>query len=208
MFSRLHILNLTAAIVFTGIAAAQTPGTMNAPMASPQNPNSAAPQANPASNPNIPPQDQMDPYGGDKDFVKSAVEISATEVHLGKLAEEKASSDSVKELGKRMVDANSQMGEQLKKAAAAMKVQVSDDPPRKAKKAEDKLAKLSGTEFDRAYAKMVADEQKQAVKQYEREAKDGKAPGLKDFAAKSLSGEQERQKQAEELAGTDTARRK
>jgi hypothetical protein len=75
------------------------------------------------------------------------------------------------------------------------------------KKAEEKLAKLSGTDFDRAYAKMATDEQKRAVKQFEREAKNGKVPGIKDFAAKNLPAEQERQKQAEGMAnaGTGTA---
>jgi predicted outer membrane protein len=75
------------------------------------------------------------------------------------------------------------------------------EPPRKAKKAEGKLAKLSGADFDRAYAKMAADEQKQTVKEFEHEAKNGRVTGVKDFAAKNLPAEQERQKQAEELAG-------
>jgi putative membrane protein len=97
----------------------------------------------------------------------------------------------------------------LKQAATALNVQVSTEPPRKVKKAEDKLSKLSGAEFDRAYAKMAADEQKQAVKQFEREAKNGRVPGVRDFASKNLSAEQERQRQAEELAnaGTGTASR-
>jgi putative membrane protein len=161
-------------------------------------------------NPGAVPQDQqMDPYVTDKEFVKNVAESSATEVHLGKLAQDKASSDAVKELGKRMVEAHTQTSQQLKQAAAALNVQVPAEPPRKAKKAEDKLAKLSGVDFDRAYAKMAADEQKQAVKQFEREAKSGKVPGVKDFAAKNLPAAQERQKEAEELAsgGTGTAAR-
>ncbi len=146
----------------------------------------------------------MDPYIVDKDFVRNVAESSATEVQLGKLAQEKASSDAVKELGKRMAEAHAQTSQQLKQAASALNIQVPAEPPRKAKKAEDKLAKLSGSEFDRAYTKLAADEQKQAVKQFEREAKNGKVPGVKDFAAKNLSAEQERQKQAEELAGANT----
>jgi len=147
---------------------------------------------------------QVDPYAADKDFVRSVAESSATEVHLGKLAQEKGSSDAVKELGKRMVEAHTQTGQQLKQAATALNLQMPADPPRKAKKAEDKLAKLSGPEFDRTYAKMAADEQKQAVKQFEREAKNGRVPGVKDYAAKNLSAEQERQKQAEDLASGAT----
>jgi putative membrane protein len=146
----------------------------------------------------------MDPYMADKDFVKNVAESSATEVQLGKLAQDKASSDAVKEFGKRMVEVNTQTGEQLKQAAAALNVAVSSEPPKKAKKAEEKLTKLSGADFDRTYAKMAADEQKQAVKQFEREAKSGKAPGVRDFAAKNLPAAQERQKQAEELASAGT----
>jgi putative membrane protein len=160
--------------------------------------------ANPGS---IPQDQQMDPYIADKDFVRSVAESSATEVQLGKLAQDKASSDTVKELGKRMVEAHTQTTQQLKQAAVALNIQMPETPPRKARKAEEKLAKLSGTDFDRAYARMAADEQKQTVKQFEREAKGGKVPGVKEYASKNLPAEQERQKQAEELANTGTAAR-
>ena len=212
MFSRLHILGLSAAMVLAGSAWAQTQppagggGSQMPPDArggsSTESP-AGTPRGDVAGNPGAVPQNQqMDPYMTDKDFVKSVAESSATEVELGKLAQEKASSDAVKDLGKRMVDAHTQTGEQMKKAGAALNMNLTSEPPRKAKKAQDKLSKLSGPDFDRAYAKMAADEEKQAVKQFEREAKDGKVPAVKDFAAKNLPAEQERQKRAEELAGS------
>jgi putative membrane protein len=143
----------------------------------------------------------MDPYLTDKDFVRNAAEATATEIHLGKIAQEKGSSDAVKELGKQMVEAHTQTGQQLQQAATALKIALPAEPPKRAKKDEEKLAKLSGADFDRAYTKMAADEQKQAVREFEREAKDGKANSLKDYAAKSLPLEQERQKKAQELTG-------
>lgn len=212
MFSQSHILSF-AVIILAAAAGAQTPppggGSQIPPEGRGGSP-TGSPQGTATANPGAVPQDQMmDPYAADKDFIKSAAESSATEVHLGKIAQDKASSDAVKELGKHMVEAHTHTSEQLKQAAAALNVQVPAEPPRKAKKAEDKLTKLSGADFDRAYAKMAADEQKQTVKQFEREAKNGKVPGMKDFAAKDLSAEQERQKQAEELAATTgTARQK
>jgi putative membrane protein len=197
MFSRSHILSFAGAIVLAGSACAQ----QAQPRPGQSSPPTGAPQNNAPGTPDALRQDQQrDLYSTDKDFVKSVAESSATEVQLGKLAEEKASTDAVKELGKRMVEAHTQTSQQLKQAAAALKMEVPAEPPRKAKKAEDKLAKLSGADFDRAYAKMAADEQKQAVKQFEREAKNGTVPEMKDFAAKNLPAEQERQKQAEELA--------
>jgi putative membrane protein len=204
MFSRSHILSLAAAVVLAGSTWAQPQpptGQSSPPSGSPAGP----PQGNIPGNSGAAPQDQqIDPYITDKDFVKNVAESSATEVQLGKLAEDKASTDAVKELGKRMVEAHTQTSQQLKQAAATLNVQMPAEPPRKAKKAEDKLAKLSGADFDRAYAKIAADEQKQTVKQFEREAKNGKVPGVKDFAAKNLPAEQERQKQAEELASAAT----
>jgi putative membrane protein len=122
-------------------------------------------------------------------------------VHLGKLAQDRASSDAVKQLGKRMIEASAQTSEQLQKAAAALKIQLPADPPRKARKAEDKLAKLSGADFDLAYAKMAADEEKQVVRQFEREALSGTLPGVKEFASKNLPVERELERQAEDLAG-------
>jgi putative membrane protein len=213
MFNRSHIVSFALATVLASSAWAQTPpagqGSQLPPDGRVGSP-SGSPQGNIPVSPGAVPQDQMlDPYAMDKDFIKSVTESSATEVHLGKIAQDKASSDAVKELGKHMVEAHTNTGQQLKQAAAALNVQVSTEPPRKAMKAEDKLTKLSGADFDRAYIKLAADEQKQTAKQFEREAKNGRVPGIKDFAAKNLSAEQERQKQAEELAraATGTAAR-
>src|SRR5260370_4686738 len=144
MFTRSHILSLAGAIVLAGSAWAQTQARPNVPP-------TGAPQGNLPNNPGAVPQDQQrDPYSTDKDFVKNVAESSATEVQLGKLAEDRASTDAVKELGKRMEEAHTQTSEQLKQAAAALNIQVPAEPPRKAKKAEDKLAKLSAADFDHA----------------------------------------------------------
>jgi putative membrane protein len=203
MFSRSHIVSLAAAFALTGSAWAQPPGSSQPPTTgngSYNGSSTGATRSNLPGDTGSGQPDQMDPYFTDKEFVKNVAESTATEVELGKFAQDRASSDAVKQLGKQMIDADTQTGQQLKQAATALKIELSGEPPRKAKKAEDKLAKLSGSDFDRAYAKLAAEEQKQTVKQFEREAKDGKVQGMKDFAAKNLPAEQERQKQAEELA--------
>ena len=143
---------------------------------------------------------RIDPYVGDKEFVKNVAESHAAAAQLGKIClVEKASSAAVKEFGKQMVEADIQTRQELQQSATALKIDLPAEAPRKTKKDEEKLAKLSGADFDHAYAKMAADDQKQVVKQFEREAKNGKLPTLKDYAAKNLPMEQERQKQAEAL---------
>src|SRR4051812_41584022 len=97
-------------------------------------------------------QRAMDPMASARKFVKEAAEGSATEIALGKLAQEKGSSDAVKQFGKRMVDDHSKATEELKQAAEMAKITVPLETPNKVKKAQDKLSKLSGAEFDRVYA--------------------------------------------------------
>ena len=214
MFRRSHVVSFVAAIVLAGSALAQTqPPPGGAGQTSPDvgtRPPNPGQMGTPGANPGAVPDLQTDPYAADKDFLKNAAESSAAQVQLGKLAQDKASSDAVKEFGKKMVEAHTQNSEQLKEAATAMKAQFPTEPSRKAKKNEEKLAKLSGADFDRTYAKMAADEQKQVAKQFERESKNGKVPAMKEFATKNLPAVQEQQKQAEDLAkggGTQAADR-
>jgi len=202
MFSRSLLVDCAAALVLAGSgwAQMQPPAGQTQPTQNPGGPPMGPPQGTtPGSAGGLSQDQQIDPYSTDKNFLRNVAESSATEADLGKIAQEKASNDSVKGFGKQMVDASTQTGRQLQRAAAALKVDLPAGTPRKAKKDEGKLAKLSGADFDQAYAKMAADEQKRAVKEFEQEAKNGKSPALKDYAAKNLPAEQEREKQAEAL---------
>jgi predicted outer membrane protein len=107
--------------------------------------------SNPGAVPPVTAQDQQgpDPLVSDRQFVKNAIENSAADVELGKIAQQNGSSDTVKEFGKRMVQVHSQTREELKQAAAKA------NQPRKAKKVAVKLNKLSGADFDRAFARLV-----------------------------------------------------
>ena len=130
-------------------------------------------------------QPVMDPMASARKFVKEAAEGSATEIALGKLAQEKGSSDAVKQFGKRMVEDHSKASEDLKHAAEMAKIPVPSETPKKARKTQDKLSKLSGVEFDRAYAKTMVSDHKEDVKAFEREARDGAVPPG-ELAAKTL----------------------
>jgi putative membrane protein len=163
-----------------------------------QQPGTLGSERTPGVNPN--PSDTVaDPILADKDFLREAAQGSATEVALGRMAQEKGSSDAVKEFGKRMVDDHSKAAEELRQVAQMAKLDVRSDMPKKAKKAQDKLSKLSGGDFDRAYAKMMVSDHKEDIKAFEREAHSGAVPAVKDFAAKTLPTLQEHLKLAEQL---------
>src|SRR5439155_560390 len=92
LLNRSHILNLAAALVLASSAGAQTQTPSGAGQTSPPGgaPTGAPPTSAPGPGAGAQDQPSMDPYMADKDFVKSASESTATEAHLGKLAQDKA----------------------------------------------------------------------------------------------------------------------
>jgi putative membrane protein len=191
--------------IMCGIALAQFPAGSQAP----GNPMPGAPSSPGVNSPTYPgagplgTQPEADVLVSDKAFVKKAAEETVTEVELAKLAQEKGSSEAVKEFGKRVVDDHSKSGQDLAAAAAKVNVEVPSELPRGGKKTRDKLARLSGPDFDRAYAKLMLSDQKDDMEFCTQEARLGKIPEVKDFAAKNLPAIQQRRKMAEDLeAGT------
>ena len=146
-------------------------------------------------------QQPSDPLASDRKFVKQVSEDGMAHIALGRLAQEKGSSPEVKEYGKRMAEDHAKVNEELRQAAAKASIESASEASRKNKKAQEKLAKLSGAEFDRAYIKMTVNDHRSEVKEFEREAHKGNAPEVKQYAAKSLAMHQEHLKQAEALEG-------
>jgi putative membrane protein len=72
--------------------------------------------------------------------------------------------------------------------------------PQHARLAE-KLSRMRGAEFDRAYMRDMVKDHKKAVAMFESEAKNGQDPQLKEFAAKCLPTQKEHLRLAEEITG-------
>lgn len=122
----------------------------------------------------------------DRKFIEAAAQGGMAEVQLGKLAEQKASSEQVKEFARRMVQDHGKANEDLKQIASSKGVQVPAELDRKHKRDYDRLQKLSGAEFDREYMKHMVDDHKKDVSEFKDAAKDAKDAELKSFASKTL----------------------
>ena len=133
-------------------------------------------------------------------FVKEAAEGGMMEVQLGKLAQEKAADDKVKQFGKRMEQDHSKVNDELKKIAADKGVQLSMDLDKKQKTNVDKLTKLSGTAFDKQYINDMVSDHKEDIKKFQRVADKGKDPDLKQFASQTLPTLKEHLQLAESTA--------
>jgi len=105
----------------------------------------------------------------------------------------------VKDFAKRLVEDHSRASKAPEEAAAKAKIQVPTETPRKAKKAQEKLSKLSSAEFDRAFSNMMVEEHKNDVKAFEKQSRTGQSPEIREFAAKTLPTLQEHLRLAEQL---------
>src|SRR5579872_7439732 len=87
----------------------------------------------------------------DNRFITNAAQGGMAEVEMGQLAVQHASNPKVEQFGQRMVDDHSKAGDQLKSIASKQGVTMPTEVNAKQKATMDKLEKLNGAEFDRAY---------------------------------------------------------
>lgn len=122
----------------------------------------------------------------DTKFVKDAAQGGMEEVELGKLAAQKASDPDVKSFGQKMVDDHSKANDQLQQLASQKGVTLSPTLSSTKKGDVNKLSKLSGAAFDRAYVSMMVKDHKQDVAEFQKESAKAKDADLKSWASTTL----------------------
>ena len=124
--------------------------------------------------------------GSDARFLQKAAVGGMAEVEMGRLAQEKAMRDEVKQFGTRMVEDHGKANEELKKVAAANGVALPAATDDKHRKLIDKLSKQVGPDFDRGYMKEMLKDHKEDVKEFRKRAKGKPANDVQALAANSL----------------------
>jgi putative membrane protein len=124
--------------------------------------------------------------GDDSHFAMKAASGGMSEVKLGQLGAEKGSNQAVKQFGQRMVTDHSKANEELKSVAAQTNVKLPNAMGKEEADTYARLCKLSGKEFDQAYAKAMVKDHEQDVADFQKESTMGKNESMKDFAAKTL----------------------
>lgn len=99
----------------------------------------------------------------DKLFVRQASLGGRAEVELGKIAQKKASNDSVRQFAQHMVEAHGKNGQQLLRAGKGLNPELPKDLDPEHLRIRDELNKKSGKDFDVAYiASQLTDHQRTA----------------------------------------------
>lgn len=122
----------------------------------------------------------------DKKFVMDAASGGMAEVKLGQLAQDKGSSDFVKQFGQKMVQDHSKANDDLKAVAQKDNITIPSDLNAKDQATYDRLSKLSGAAFDSAYTKAMMMDHKKDIADFQKEANSGMNADVKDFAGKTL----------------------
>jgi putative membrane protein len=126
-----------------------------------------------------------DVSSSDKSFVLKAAQGGMTEVQLGQLASDKATSPDVKDFGAKMVTDHGKANDELKTIAASKSITIADKLDAKHQAMVDKMTALSGTDFDKAYVKAMVDAHKKDDALFSKEASSGSDADIKAFAAKT-----------------------
>lgn len=144
-------------------------------------------------------QPTKDAWKSDKQFVHDAAEAGNGEVALGQLAARKATNDQVKSFAQRMITDHTKAGQELAQLAGKKKMNV---PSGHGKHHEtmNRLAKLSGADFDREYMKSQLMDHDKVVALFEAEADRGTDAEVKAWASKTLPTLREHETMARDIA--------
>jgi putative membrane protein len=140
--------------------------------------------------------------GPDRMFGMEAAQGGMAEVALGRLAGEKASNDRVKQFGQRMVSDHGKANDELKALAATKNISLPAELDARHKATEDRLSKLSGAAFDRAYVQEMVADHKKDVAAFRKESKSGSDSDVKAWAAKTLPTLEEHSKIVQEISSS------
>jgi putative membrane protein len=122
----------------------------------------------------------------DKDFAEHAMAGGMMEVQLGKLAEQRAQNEGVKRFGQRMVTDHSQANQKMSEVGSRLGLSAPAQLPREQSRTVEKLAGLSGAEFDRAYMAAMIDDHKKDISAFRKQADKGDNAQLKSLAQETL----------------------
>jgi putative membrane protein len=122
----------------------------------------------------------------DESFFKDAAQAGMAEVATGRTAEEKGTSQDVKEFGAMMVKDHTAANAKLKKIAVNKGIELPDSPSMMQKATNKKTDLHSGDSFDKDYIQGQIKAHKDTIELLQKEIDSGKDPDGKAFAAETL----------------------
>jgi putative membrane protein len=146
----------------------------------------------------VAPQHQLS--GPDMNFMREAAIGGMAEVELGKLAQQNAQSEDVKQFGARMAEDHGAAGNELATLAGSKGVRLPNQLDPKHAQLRDKLTRLRGAQFDRTYMREMTKDHDKDLKVFRRQAQSASNPELRQFAAKTAGVIEQHDKLAHDIS--------
>jgi putative membrane protein len=140
----------------------------------------------------------------DATFLTDAIQINLAEISVGDLAQKNGGSADAKSFGKMLVKDHTASNTKATSLAQANGITPPTEPNAAEKKLHDELAKLSGMEFDREFAKAMVKGHEDAIAKFEAASKGD--DDVAKFAQETLPTLQEHLKTARSLASSQSTR--
>jgi len=122
----------------------------------------------------------------DRMFMHKAAQGGMAEVKLGELARRNGASDTVRRFGGRMVRDHSHANDVLKGLARRKHVVLPGDIGGKNQAVYNRLSRLSGPAFDRAYMRDMVEDHQEDVAEFRKASLTARDPDVRRFAASTL----------------------
>jgi putative membrane protein len=117
-------------------------------------------------------------------FLKEAIEGNFAEVQMGQLAKKQGGSEGVRAFGDMLQNDHSAANQRATAAATSLGMTPPASASKKQQADYDKMAKLSGAQFDKKFAAHMVADHKKDIKDYEKAAKRKDAAG--SYATETL----------------------
>lgn len=127
------------------------------------------------------------PSGQDKQFLQSIHQVNLSEIAVGKLAQQKAVSQQVQDLGARFVADHTKLDETVQQTASKLKVNLPDTPTSEQQAMISQLQKATDSDFDTLFISSQMEAHMQAMRLIETELAQGSDSQVKQVAKSAAS---------------------
>jgi putative membrane protein len=178
-YSAKYITHLTGSLIVAGLMAASSAGAADTTMG-----NST--------------QNSLSSKGSS--FVKEASSGNQSEIALAQLAQQKAQNPEIKNLAQMLQQDHQKAQEKLQTIAQTHGMTLDQSPGWTQKRAQSKLEKLSGAEFDQQYAKDMLEDHVTDIKKFQKASQNVEDTDVKQYAQECLPTLQNHLQHAESAA--------
>lgn len=122
----------------------------------------------------------------DREFMMRAAQGGMAEVEMGRMTKDKASSQTVKDFGDRLITDHTKANDELKEIANKNGVDLPAEVDAKHRPELERLANLTGNKFDEQFMKTALRDHEKDTVEFQKEIDNGQNPDVKSFASKTL----------------------